>query len=227
MKKDAAKKLNLFDSKKNFLFQIKNLKFSYDKINIFKNLNFKINKDKIVGIIGESGAGKTTFLKVLLGLYNPTGGSIKLNNKNIFNNIQNWQELLGYVPQTTVLINDQIRKNVAFGCREDEIDDDRVYKALKQVDLLKIVNKRKLKIYSNLNPKMNNLSGGQLQRLAIARALYFNPKILIMDEPTNALDVKNEIKIFKMLKKIKNIKIKFIVTHSSNLIKYCEAIIKI
>ena len=226
-KKNVPKELNLLDLEKNFSFEIKNLKFSYDKNNIFENLNFKISKDKIIGITGESGAGKTTFLKILLGLYKPTGGSIKLNNKNIFNNIQSWQALLGYVPQTTVLINDQIRRNVAFGCGEDEIDDDKVFKALKQVDLLKLVNKRKLKIYSNLNPKMNNLSGGQLQRIAIARALYFNPKILIMDEPTNALDVKNEIKIFKMLKKIKNIKIKIIVTHSSNLIKYCEEIIKI
>jgi len=227
IKKNIVKKSNLLDLEKNFLFEIQNLKFGYNKINIFENLNFKISKDKIIGITGESGAGKTTFLKVLLGLYSPTGGSIKLNNKNIFNNIQSWQALLGYVPQTTVLINDQIRRNIAFGCEEGEIDDAKVHKALKQVDLLKVVNKRKLKIYSNLNPKMNNLSGGQLQRVAIARALYFNPKILIMDEPTNALDVKNEIKIFKMLKKIKNIKIKIIVTHSSNLIKYCDTIIKI
>ena len=226
-KKNVPKELNLLDLEKNFSFEIKNLKFSYNKTNIFENLNFKISKDKIIGITGESGAGKTTFLKVLLGLYKPTGGSIKLNNKNIFNNIQNWQALLGYVSQSTVLINDQIRRNIAFGCGEDEIDDDKVCKVLKQVDLLKIVNKRKLKIYSNINPKINNLSGGQLQRIAIARALYFDPKILIMDEPTNALDVKNEIKIFKMLKKITNIKIKIIVTHNPNLIKYCEAIIKI
>ena len=226
-KKNVRKELNLLDLKKNFVFEIKNLKFSYNKINIFKNLNFKITKNKIVGVTGESGAGKTTFLKILLGLYNPTGGSIKLNNKNIFNNIQNWQALLGYVSQSTVLINDQIRRNIAFGCGEDEIDDEKVYRVLKQVDLLKIVNKRKLKIYSNLNPKINNLSGGQLQRIAIARALYFNPKILIMDEPTNALDVNHEMKIFKMLKKIKNIRIKIIVTHSPNLLKYCDEVIKI
>ncbi len=214
------RKINL---KKKIVLEIKNLSFSYNKKDkILKKLNLKLKSGDFVALKGYSGFGKTTLLKLILGFLRPNSGEIKLNNNNINSFLSEWYSLIGYVPQNFVILNDQIRRNIAFGCKENEIDNKKVKDILKKVGLYEFIFKRKKNIYENINPRSNNFSGGQLQRIAIARALYFNPKILIMDEPTNSLDKESEKKIVMMLKKLKNIHIKIIVSHSNEVIKICN-----
>lgn len=219
---EKSKLKNKNNEVKKIFIEIKNLVFSYNEKNkIFKKLNMKISSGDFIALSGYSGFGKTTLLKLILGFLKPDKGEIKLNNQNINLNLKKWYSLIGFIPQNTVILNDQIRKNIAFGCEEKEINNKKIDETLKKVGLYDFIYRRKKNIYEIINPKSDNFSGGQVQRLAIARALYFNPKILVMDEPTNSLDTENEEKIIRMIKKLNQIDIKIIVSHSPKVVKLC------
>ena len=172
----------------------------------------KIAQNSFISIFGESGAGKSTFLNILLGLFKPSSGEVLINNQNINNDINGWFSHVGYVDQETVILNNNsILENVAFG--DENPDLDLFYSVIKKVKLLNYVSKLEKKENTILTEFGKNLSGGQKQRIGIARALYQKPKVLLLDEPTSALDEANELEIFQYLKELKRDMIIIMVTH--------------
>lgn len=185
---------------------VKNLSFGYNGSlsNVLEDLNFEIKKNDAIGIIGKSGAGKSTLINILLGLLSPLSGNIKLDGVNIDKNLANWQSKIGYVPQDVYLLDDTITKNIAFGLEENEIDIDKVRECIKKVFLEDLILKLPDGLNSYLGERGVKISGGQKQRLGIARSLYRNPEILILDESTNSLDKETEENFILDLFKIKN-----------------------
>jgi ABC-type bacteriocin/lantibiotic exporter with double-glycine peptidase domain len=196
----------------NFIFnnlKFINVSFGYKKKNtLIKNFNLNIKKNDRVAIIGESGVGKSTFVDLICGLILPTQGVIKVNNVNLGKISEIWQKKIGYIPQDFNFLDDNIYNNIAFA--EDKINIGKLESSIKNSNLEKYFNiKRK-----NLNYKIGEsgirLSGGQRQRLAVARALYLTPQVLIMDEATSNLDKKTEEQMLKNIFAIKNVTIIFI-----------------
>lgn len=187
---------------------IQNLSYSYpfSKTKVIKRLNIKIPAKQTVGIIGKSGSGKTTTIDLILGLLKPSEGEIYVDNFLIDkNNVEIWQSNVGYVPQQTFLIDDTISANIAFGVKEEKIDFNQVKKVAMIADLDNFITKELAYGYSTIIGERGiRLSGGQRQRIGIARALYSNPKLLVLDEATNALDKKTEKVIIDALKKLKS-----------------------
>jgi ATP-binding cassette, subfamily B, bacterial PglK len=230
--KNNYKKNNLSLTKKQLIVKnylvIKNLYYKYkNSENVFKNVNLKIPLKKTIAIVGDSGVGKTTFIDIILGLIKPIRGNILVDNKNIFNNLKFWRNNISYVQQTSYFTQDSIKNNITITSNKDFIDINRINYCLKQVGLSSFVNSLPKKINSKLSELANNLSGGQKQRLSIARALYKNPDILILDESTNSLDTKNENKVVKRIVDLMKDKTIFIITHKKSLLKYCDFIINI
>lgn len=231
--KNNYKKNKLLSQKKNIIVKnnlvIKNLYFKYKNSNeyLFRNINLKIPLKKIIAIVGDSGSGKTTFVDVILGLIKPTKGSILINNINIHKNLRSWRENISYVQQFSYFTQDSIKNNIAIASKEKMIDIDRVNYCLNIVGLTSFINGLPKKINTQLSELANNLSGGQKQRLSIARALYTNPNILILDEATNSLDEIAEINILKKVKSLFKNKTLFIVTHKRTLLKYCNLIVNV
>ncbi len=187
---------------------IQNLSYTYpfSKTKVIKRLNMKIPAKQTVGIIGKSGSGKTTIIDLILGLLKPSEGKIYVDNFLINeNNIESWQSNVGYVPQQTFLIDDTISSNIAFGIKKEKIDFSQVEKVAKIANLDSFIMTELEKGYSTIIGERGiRLSGGQRQRIGIARALYSNPNLLILDEATNALDKKTEEVILNALKKLKS-----------------------
>ena len=173
-----------------------NVSFKYSGSNklILDNIKFSIDAGSIIGIIGESGSGKTTLINLLLGLLKPTDGSIKIDNLNMLQNLSAWQNHIGYVPQDVYLIDDTIRKNIAFALPESRINNAALELAIKKSKLDKLINNLEKGYNTQIGEFGDRLSGGQKQRISIARALYSNPKVLIFDEFTNSLDNETEKK---------------------------------
>ena len=174
-------------------------------------------KNKITSLIGASGSGKSTVINILCGLLEPQSGQFLANRvrykklpKQILNNIS-------YLPQQIFLFDETILKNIAFGENENEIDVKKINRILDEVGLGKFIRKLPRKLNTKIGEKGGMLSGGQLQRIGIARSLYFDKKIIILDEPTSSLDNKSSDKIMKTLNKLKINKIIIIVTHSSKI----------
>ena len=207
--------------------QFHNVDFKYSKNSSasIKNINIKIQKGKHYGFVGKSGAGKSTIIDLFLGLLIPTKGQIKVNDiplKEI--GIENWQSSIGYVPQKPLIISSSLRENIAFGEDLNKIDNNRVLKCLKLAsleDLLKILPNG---IFSYIGERGKFLSGGQAQRVAVARALYQNPSILIFDEATSFQDAKNESLIKKAIQNIKSNITVLSISHNFNVIKNCDEI---
>ena len=184
---------------------VDNLHFSYPegKEEVLHGVSFAIKKGDFVGIVGPSGAGKTTFVDILLGLLRPTGGSIRVDGEDIFQNIRSWQANLAYVPQSIYLIDGTVRENVALGEAVQDIDDIRVEKSLKMAELYDFVMAIPDGIDTTVGERGVKLSGGQRQRIGIARALYQQPEVLILDEATSALDNETEKSITDTILKFK------------------------
>ena len=208
---------------------IKNISFKYPNTSskILDNLNLEIPIGSTIGIVGESGIGKTTLINIILGLIDPLKGNIEVNGININKNVENWQKQIGYVPQDTFLIDDTIRKNIALAIPEDEINDEKIKKVIKEAKLEKFVNG----LPDNFNTKVgefgDRLSGGQRQRIAIARSLYNDPKILIFDEFTNFLDSSTEKEIIDEVNAFKRKKTIIMITHRHSTLDKCDKIYKI
>ena len=191
------------------------------------NINLNIERGDFVGFFGETGVGKTTLLNILLGLIKPTFGKIKIDGENIENDLAQWQSKIGFVPQSIYLLDDTIIKNIAFGVSDIEIDHEKMKSIIRDSQLEKFV--------LNLPKKENNLvgergmqiSGGQLQRIGIARALYINPEILIFDESTSSLDNETELKIMETIKNVKKDKTVIFVSHKKTPMKFCNKLFEI
>jgi ABC-type multidrug transport system fused ATPase/permease subunit len=209
---------------------IKDLHFSYSSRDkkIINNVNLKIHFGEIVGIIGESGIGKTTIINLILGIIKPTKGKILIDNKkDIFENINKWQNSIGYVSQNIYLSNDTIKQNIAFGIPSNRINMKLLKKSIIQSNLSGLIKNSRLGLDTPIGEFGSRISGGQKQRIGIARALYNDPKILILDESTSSLDIQTEKKIIEEVRLFKNKKTVIIISHRLSSLKYCDSIYKL
>ena len=213
----------------NSKIEIRNLTFSYSKSKdlVLKKINLTINKGDSIGIIGESGSGKSTLVDLLMGLYKPKDGKIMIDGVDIHNNTRNWQNKIGYVPQSIFLTDDSILKNIALGIDENLIDFELINSVVKAAQLEKFIDSLDKGINTHVGERGVQLSGGQLQRIGIARALYNQPEILILDEATASLDYNTEINVMEAIKNIKKDKTLIIVAHRLTTIDDCDYIYKI
>ena len=214
---------NFFKSKIN----IEKLSFKYGDKKIINDMSFELNVGKIYGIFGESGSGKSTFLDLIMGLKRPSDGKIKFDNKEVDNAKHNWLSVFGYVPQNPYLYDETILKNICFGEKESEISLDKIRDALKKSNLESFIKTLPDNLNTLIGEKGVRISGGQMQRISLARALYHNPKVLILDEVTNQLDEETENKILDDLISLKKDKIILFVTHKNDLLKKFDEILVI
>lgn len=209
--------------------RIDNVSFRYTKDSklILDGVSFDINKGSFIGIIGTSGAGKTTLVDILLGLLHPENGSVFCDNFNREDNIRTWQALFAYVPQEIYLTDGSIRENIALGESEEDIDDDLLNRVLEMAELSNYVNSLSDGVNTFVGERGVKLSGGQRQRIGIARALYQQPEILILDEATSALDNETEKAITDTILKFKG-KITIIaIAHRVSTLEACDYKIRI
>jgi ABC-type multidrug transport system fused ATPase/permease subunit len=196
---------------------------------VLKDINLKITAGTKVGFIGSTGCGKTTLIDIILGLLHPQKGALKVDGKIITkNNLQSWQRLIGYVPQNIYLLDDTIAANIALGTDSKDIDQMALKAASKIACLDKFVNSElPKKFQTKIGERGIRLSGGQRQRIGIARALYHKPKVLILDEATNALDDQTEREVMESINNMsKNITI-IMISHQLGTLKNCDRIFKI
>ncbi len=205
---------------------INNIWWKYDgnEEYVLQNVSMEICEGESVALIGKSGAGKSTLADIVLGLLHPQRGSIVYNGRDIFCEPDWWSTIIGYVPQSVYLFDDTIRFNVAIGVPEDEIDDKKVWAALEQAQLSDFVTMLPQRLDTVVGERGIRFSGGQRQRLAIARALYRNPEILILDEATSALDHDTETAVMDAINNLKGKMTMLIVAHRLTTIANCDKI---
>ncbi len=225
--KDKSKKSSEYIEFKNDI-SLESVSFNYEgKERIFNNFNLKIKKNLFYGIIGESGRGKSTLIDLIIGILKPNSGTISVDSKNINFALNGWQKKIGYVSQNIFLIDNSIRKNIALGVTDERINEKQIIKCSKESMIYDFIMSLENKFETNIGEKGIKLSGGQIQRLAIARELYRNPEILILDEATSGLDEKTEDEILNLLEKIKGKITVIIVSHRKNTIKNCDEILNL
>tara|TARA_B100000767_G_C19768729_1_gene538873 strand:- start:295 stop:2031 length:1737 start_codon:yes stop_codon:yes gene_type:complete len=219
--KDNVSKINNLNN-----INIKDLVFGYGdrKDLIFENVNITFNKGNIYGLVGETGSGKTTILNIITGLIKPLGGTVKYNNLEIDDSVD---RKISYVSQSTYLQNSTIKNNIAFGCHENEIDINKINSCLESAKLGLLIKNLPDGIETKISELGANFSGGQIQRLSIARALYADSNLIIFDEPTSSLDEKTKNEILNMISGLKKNRIVIMITHSKVDLNICDKILEI
>ena len=209
--------------------EIRGITWKYPNSDIFvlKSLDLTIHKGEAVGFIGSSGAGKTTLSDIILGLFRPLEGNVFADGTDIYTIPEAWARVIGYVPQTVYLTDDTIRNNIAFGEDEQCIEDDRIWSALEQAQLKEFVSKLPQELDTIVGERGIRFSGGQKQRIAIARALYYDPDIIVLDEATSALDSETENAVMESIDALQKRKTLIIVAHRLSTLKNCDKVFEI
>jgi len=189
-----------------------------------KGISLTIKKGESIGLIGKSGAGKTTLVDLLLGLLSPQHGDILVDDVSVYSNLRNWQNMLGYVPQSIFLIHDTLERNIAFGVPDELIDHERLVKAVQAAQLSELVDQLPKGLQTEVGERGVLLSGGQRQRVGIARAIYHEREILIFDEATAALDNETESFVTESIKALSGIKTMIIIAHRLSTIQHCDRV---
>lgn len=211
-----------------FLNEILLRKITYRYPNVEENalseISLTIKRGQSIGLIGRSGAGKTTLVDVILGLLTPQAGDIKLDGVSIYQDLRSWQNLIGYVPQSIFLTDDTLERNIAFGVPDHLIDAEKLQRAIRSVQLSELVEQLPEGIKTILGERGVRLSGGQRQRVGIARALYHEREVLVLDEATAALDNETESLVSDAIKALGGTKTIIIIAHRLSTIKHCDLI---
>jgi ABC-type multidrug transport system fused ATPase/permease subunit len=203
---------------------LKDISFRYlnTKKDDLSGISLKIQKGECVGIVGETGSGKSTLVDIILGLLRPYEGEILSDGKFPVNSYQ-WQQKIGYVPQSIYLIDDTIEANIAFG--EQDINETQLNAAIDAAQLSKFINQLPERAKTLTGERGIRLSGGERQRIAIARALYRNPEVLIFDEATSALDIKTEARLMKTIQAVSQNRTVIMIAHRLTTLKDCDRIV--
>ena len=192
-----------------------------------QNVSLVVRRGEAVGFVGPSGAGKSTLVDVILGLFAPTAGEVRVDGHNIQENLRNWQNQIGYVPQSIYLTDDTLRRNVAFGLSDENIDDKLVAEAIRLAQLDAFVDSLPDRLETVVGERGVRLSGGQRQRIGIARALYHNPSVLVLDEATSSLDTPTEHGVMQAVQALQGTKTVIIVAHRLSTVEYCDRLYRI
>ncbi len=209
--------------------QIKNLSYHYPNVDedVLTEINLEVPKGSAVAFVGESGSGKTTLADIILGVLKPYKGEILADGRNIYDNMPGWQEKLGYIPQNIFLLDDTIRNNITFGLPEDQINEEALWRAIEQAQLKEYIEGLEEGIYTKVGERGVRMSGGQRQRLGIARALYHDPELLVMDEATSALDKETEEAVMESIEALYGTKTLLIIAHRLSTIEKCDIIYEV
>ena len=207
---------------------LSNLSYGYNKSDLLlENLSLTIRKNQKIGITGKSGCGKSTLVKILAGLIKPINGKFTIDDKINIEADYLYLNNISFIPQDIFIISDSIRKNIAFGVNDKDINDEKLNHCLKEVQLDSLISSFSDGINHKLLENGKNLSGGQIQRIGIARALYYEPDIIVFDESTSSLDLINEEKILKLIQKISANKTVIFVSHRKEVLDFCDIIYRI
>ncbi|TCD48954.1 ABC transporter ATP-binding protein [Chlorobium sp. N1] len=190
-------------------------------------IRLTITKGESVGFIGPSGSGKSTLIDIILGLIIPDSGSITVDGRNTADDLRSWQNMIGYVPQSIYLTDNDLAHNIAFGLPDEEIEMEKVKKAVRAANLETFVNELPEGLSTFVGERGVRLSGGQRQRIGIARALYHDPEILVLDEATSALDTLSETAVMDAIKALQGTKTVMIVAHRLTTVEHCDRIYRL
>ena len=209
--------------------ELKDIVFRYPntEVLIFDHANMEIPIGKSVGVVGTSGAGKTTVVDILLGLLRLQSGEILADGVEVREHYQSWLKNIGYIPQSIFMIDSTIRKNVAFGYADEDIDDEKVWRALKEAQLDEFVRGLPEGLDTSIGERGIRISGGQRQRIGIARALFEDPEVLVLDEATSALDNETEAAIMDSINRLHGKKTLIIIAHRLQTIEKCDMVYRV
>ncbi len=223
-KTDEVEKLEIRDK-----IELKDIVYKYpnSEVLIFDHADMEIPIGKSVGIVGTSGAGKTTVVDILLGLLQLQSGQILADGKEVREHYRSWLKNIGYIPQTIFMIDSTIRKNVAFGCADEDIDDEKVWRALREAQLDEFVRGLPQGLDTGIGERGIRISGGQRQRIGIARALFEDPEVLVLDEATSALDNETEAAIMDSINRLHGRKTLIIIAHRLQTIEKCDMVYRV
>ena len=212
-----------------YQLELKNVSFQYPTAArpSLQDVSLVVRRGEAVGFVGPSGAGKSTLVDVILGLFTPTTGSVHVDGADIQKNLRNWQNQIGYVPQSIYLTDDSLRRNVAFGLGDENIDEQAVINAIRLAQLEDFVASLTDQLDTVVGERGVRLSGGQRQRIGIARALYHNPSVLVLDEATSSLDTPTEHGVMQAVQALQGSKTVVIVAHRLSTVEYCDRLYRI
>ena len=220
-------KVNIIDGNKPFESLIlKDVCFSFagSNLKVLDSININIQKGDFIGLIGPSGSGKTTLADIILGLFEINSGSIMFNDMDIYKNLASWRDRVAYLPQNIFLTDDTIRRNIAVGINDDEINNSKLNLSIESAQLTDLISSLPNGINTQIGEMGIKLSGGQRQRIAIARAFYFDRDFLILDESTSSLDAKVEKDIVAEINKLKGDKTLLVIAHRLSTLEKCDKI---
>jgi ABC-type multidrug transport system fused ATPase/permease subunit len=209
--------------------KLDNISFHYPsaEASALQDISLSILRGSSVGFIGGSGAGKSTLVDIILGLLTPDGGAVRVDGIDIQTNLRGWQDQIGYVPQSIFLTDDSLRRNVAFGLPNNQIDEDAVWRAIRAAQLEEFVKSLPEEMDTVVGERGIRLSGGQRQRIGIARALYHDPSVLVLDEATSSLDTATERGVMDAVQAFHGDKTIIIVAHRLSTVAYCDRLFRL